>query len=207
MESFTTSRLFQRYPILFNCKKELDLTLSCLIDLYNNKGKLLVMGNGGSSADAEHFCGELVKGFVLKRELSFEDQIIYNNIDPHLAQNLQYGFPAISLGVSHSLISAFSNDVHWDYVFAQQIHVMANQNDLVFGISTSGNSKNVVNGLKVAKANGVKTISLTGQRESQCSEICDVTIKVPSLITHEAQELHLPVYHALAIELEKHFYA
>ena len=204
--SFKESNLFQRYPILIACEKELELSLEALKDSFKNGGKLLVMGNGGSSADAEHFCGELVKGFVLKRELEQSDKSFYDRIDKNLADNLQYGLPAISLGVSHSLISAFSNDLSWDFAFAQQIHVMANKNDIVFGITTSGNSKNVVWGVKVAKAKGVKTISLTGEKSSQCSDLSDITIRVPKLLTHEVQELHLPVYHALAMELEYHFY-
>ena len=206
METFIFSDLFKRYPILLDCKNDLELALLALIESFQNGGKMLVMGNGGSSADAEHFCGELVKGFVLKRELNQKDSSIYDKIDNRIAPNLQYGLPAISLGVSHSLISAFSNDLSWDFAFAQQIHVMANKNDIVFGISTSGNSKNIVLGLKVAKAKGVKSISLTGQKDSMCNEYSDITIRVPSLKTHEVQELHLPVYHALAMELESHFY-
>lgn len=204
--SFAKSKLFERYPILLECKRELDLSLAALAESFKNDGKLLVMGNGGSSADAEHFCGELVKGFVLKRELESKDQLFYDRIDKNLAPNLQYGLPAFSLGVSHSLISAFSNDLSWDFAFAQQIHVMGNKNDVVFGITTSGNSKNIVWGLKVAKAKGIKTIALTGEKTSVCSEISDITIRVPGLLTHEVQELHLPVYHALAMELEEQFY-
>lgn len=207
MLNFNNSKLFERYPELKYCENELLQSLEALIDSYKNSGKLLVMGNGGSSADAEHFCGELVKGFILKRELLDTDRATYDHIDPSIAGNLQYGLPAISLGVSHSLISAFSNDLSWDYAFAQQVHVMANKTDVVFGITTSGNSKNVVLGLKVAKAKGIKSIALTGQNESKCSEISDITIRVPRLHTHEIQELHLPVYHALAMELENYFYA
>lgn len=206
MYSFEASQLFQRYPILSECRNELKLSLKTLIECFENNGKLLVMGNGGSSADAEHFCGELVKGFILKRELLENDRAIYDRIDKNIAGNLQYGLPAISLGVSHSLISAFSNDLNWDFAFAQQVHVMANRNDVVFGITTSGNSKNVIWGFKVAKARGIKTIALTGQRESQSGEFADIVIRVPKLLTHEVQELHLPVYHALAMELEQHFY-
>lgn len=206
MFSFESSQLFQRYPILTECRKELEESLKLLIDSFENDGKLMVMGNGGSSADAEHFCGELVKGFVLKRKLKENDTAFYDKIDENISPNLQYGLPAISLGVSHSLISAFSNDLSWDFAFAQQIHVMGNNRDVVFGITTSGNSKNVIWGFKVAKAKGIKTIALTGQRESQSGEFADVVIRVPKLLTHEAQELHLPVYHALAMELEQYFY-
>jgi D-sedoheptulose 7-phosphate isomerase len=202
-----TSKLFERYPELESCRPQFVHALEALIGCLKGGGKLLVMGNGGSSADAEHFCGELVKGFVLKRELNFEESIPYNKLDPNLAANLQHGLPAISLGVSHSFLSAFSNDLSWDYAFAQQVHVFANPNDVVFGISTSGNSKNVCHAFKVAKAKGIKTIALTGSRESQASSLCDITIRVPRSHTHEVQELHLPIYHALALEIENHFYA
>jgi D-sedoheptulose 7-phosphate isomerase len=207
MSLFNKSQLFQRYPNLEACKEQLGMALELLKNSFESGGKLLVMGNGGSSADAEHFCGELVKGFVLKRELLSVDRNIYDKIDPAISENLQYGLPAISLGVSHSLISAYSNDISWDFAFAQQVHVMANKNDIVFGITTSGNSKNVVWALKVAKAKGVKVISLTGASESLCSGLSDITIRVPKNMTHEVQELHLPVYHALALELEYYFYA
>lgn len=206
MNSFAKSKLFERYPDLKVCEKELSLALSALANSFKSHGKLLVMGNGGSSADAEHFCGELVKGFVLKRPLSKKEQDCLGQVDPSLASQLQSGFPAFSLGVSHSLISAFSNDLHWDNAFAQQVHVFAQPNDVVFAISTSGNSKNVVQGLKVAKAKGIKTISLTGEKSSLCSELSDITIRVPRAYTHEIQELHLPVYHALAMELEYLFF-
>ena len=203
---FIKSQLFQRYPELETCREQLAMTFELLKSSFEAGGKLLIMGNGGSSADAEHFCGELVKGFILKRELVENDRKIYDQVDSAIAGNLQGGLPAISLGVSHSLISAFSNDVNWDFAFAQQVHVLANKNDIVFGITTSGNSKNVVWAIKVAKAKGVKTISLTGQKESECSLISDVTIKAPRVLTHEVQELHLPIYHALALELEDYFY-
>ena len=207
MTTFLKSNLFQRHPDLLACKEDLEKALEILKESFATKGKLLVMGNGGSSADAEHLCGELVKGFLLKRKLLDREIDLYNKIDPNIADNLQDGLPAFSLGVSHSLISAFSNDCNWDFAFAQQVHVLGNPNDVVLGITTSGNSKNVVWAMKVAKAKGIKTISLTGQSESQCSQLSDVTIRVPRMITHEAQELHLPVYHALSLELEDHFYA
>lgn len=206
-KSFIVSKLFLRYPELEICREQLEIALGLLKNSFETGGKLLVMGNGGSSADAEHFCGELVKGFALRRELKKHDRMIYDHIDSSIAGSLQGGLPAISLGVSHSLISAFSNDVNWDFVFAQQVHVLANKNDVVFGITTSGNSKNVVWALKVAKAKGIKTITLTGQKESESSSLSDVTIKAPRALTHEVQELHLPIYHALALELEDYFYA
>ncbi len=199
--------LFKRYPDLQKCSTAYFQALDVLSESFKAGGKLLVMGNGGSSADAEHFCGELVKGFTLPRKLKTDERSGYDSVDPLLANKLQNGFPAFSLGVSHALISAFANDVEWNYIFAQQIHVFAQKNDVVFGISTSGKSRNVVEGLKVAKAKGVKSIALTGQASSPCSELADITIQVPRVLTHEVQEMHLPIYHALAENLEVLFYS
>lgn len=204
---FQVSNLFSRYPQLKNCEESLNKALATLINLYENSGKLLAMGNGGSSADAEHLCGELTKGFILKRPLDLEKYKSYNQVEDGLTSKLQEGLPAISLGVAHSLISAFANDVDPDYIFAQQVHVLGNSNDVVFGISTSGNSRNVVHAFKVAKAKGIKSIALTGENPSKLSELADITIQVPGTVTHEVQELHLPVYHALCIELENYFFA
>lgn len=207
MERFNNSRLFERYPSLAICKTSLNKALLLLIETFKSKGTLFALGNGGSSADAEHLCGELNKGFLLKRELSKGSKKLYDEVDPNLSMNLQEGLPAISLGVAHSFISAFSNDMNPQYVFAQQIHVLAKSNDLLFGISTSGNSKNIVEAFKVAKAKKITTIALTGENESSLSELANVTIKAPGRITHEVQELHLPIYHALCIELEKYFFS
>jgi D-sedoheptulose 7-phosphate isomerase len=206
MSSFEKSKLLQRYPVLVECQEQLEQSLAILKNSFEQGGKLLVMGNGGSSADAEHFCGELMKGFVAKRELSGELRKAYSLVDANIADNLQMGLPAFSLGVSHSLISAFANDLNWEYVYAQQVHVLAQPNDVVFGITTSGNSKNILAALKVAKAKGVKSIALTGKQTSACSEVAYCSIRAPMEKTHEIQELHLPIYHALAFELECHFY-
>jgi len=204
--SFKHSELFQRHPKLESCKGQLEKALEILKDCYKNSGKLLVMGNGGSSADAEHLCGELTKGFLLKRPLSESDKKKFSSIDPSIADKLQMGLPALSLGVAHSGNSAFLNDVDPMLVYGQQIWVQGNTNDVVMGISTSGNSKNVIEGYKVAKAKGLKTIGLTGAKDSLSNEWCDVVIQVPEEETFKAQELHLPVYHALCIELEFHFF-
>ena len=200
------SRLFERYPVLRPCEDSYYQALKILSASFRQEGKLLVMGNGGSSADAEHFCGELTKGFLSKRKLSANQRQKFDLIDPKLADNLQNGLSAFSLGVAHSLISAFSNDVDPTYVYAQQIFIQAKARDVVFAISTSGNSKNVVEGLKVAKAMGLKTIALTGPADSALSKLADVTIKVPGNIVYEIQELHLPIYHGLCIELEQEFF-
>jgi D-sedoheptulose 7-phosphate isomerase len=205
IKNLNNSKLIKRYPVLAPVEEEVVNAINILIEVYNNGGKLITMGNGGSSADAEHICGELMKGFVSKRPLTDKEKSLLNN-DMNIIPNLQRSLPAISLGVSHSTISAFSNDVDPDFIFAQQIWGLANPNDIVLGISTSGNSKNVVWGLKVAKAKGVKTIALTGESKSKSSELADVTIKAPASITHIVQELHLPIYHAICLELENAFF-
>ncbi len=198
--------LYARYPELQGCKADITSAIKMMTNSFENKGKVLVAGNGGSSSDAEHFCGELVKGFLLPRSLSKENANKYDKIDESLKSNLQEGLPCISLGVSHSLVSAFSNDMSWEYAFAQQVHVLGSPEDIFFGISTSGNSQNVVNAALVAKGKGIKVVALTGEKESRLSQISDVCIKAPSEITHIAQEFHLPIYHFICIELEKHFY-
>ena len=154
-------------------------------------------GNGGSAADSEHIVGELMKGFLSKREVTDE------RIPERLRKNLQGALPAISLPSQCAILSAFVNDVEPDMMYAQMVYGYAKENDLVIGISTSGNSKNVVNAVEVAKCVGAKTLSLTGQNESKLSELSDVTIRVPETETYKVQELHLPVYHYLCAGVEK----
>ena len=182
--------------VLATFKRALDL----MIETYKNGGKVLVCGNGGSAADSEHIVGELMKGFMLKRCVNDE------RIPQSLRAGLQGALPAISLPSQTAVLSAFINDVEPDMMYAQLVYGYANENDLVIGISTSGNSKNVVNAVEVAKCVGAKTLAFTGAKESRLSELCDVTIKVPETETCKVQELHLPVYHYLCAELEKIFF-
>lgn len=206
ISSLEYSQLLIRHPILSQCKNQIIKSINLMANSFANGGKLITMGNGGSSADAEHICGELVKGFVNPRKLSPKEVELFKNIDVNLPQKIQGSLPAISLGVQHSTISAFSNDMDAAYHFAQQIWGLAQRNDVVFGISTSGNSKNVVHGMNVARAKGVTTIALTGEKNSKLSEIVDVCIQAPASVTHHIQELHLPIYHAICLELENLFF-
>lgn len=194
------NELLTRYPALAVCKAEIEAARNLVTDTYKNGGKILVCGNGGSAADSEHIVGELMKGFKLKRKV--EDKRIPEN----LRQNLQGALPAIALPSQQSLISAFSNDVEPDMVYAQLVYGYAKENDLVIGISTSGNSGNVVNAVIVAKALGAKALALTGKENSRLSEISDVCIRVPETETYKVQEYHLPVYHYLCAEAEKEFF-
>lgn len=191
------TELLNRYPCLNQCRESIEKALELIINAYKNGGKILVCGNGGSAADCEHIVGELMKGFMKKREV--EDI----RIPEEMRKNLQGALPAISLPSQCAVLSAFINDVEAEMMYAQLVYGYAKKEDLVIGLSTSGNSKNVVNAIEVAKCLGVKTLSLTGKKESKLSEISDVTIRVPETETYRVQELHLPVYHYLCAEVEK----
>lgn len=173
-----------------------------LIDTFKNGNKLLLCGNGGSAADCEHISGELMKGFLLKRELSEETK----NLIGDFADKLQYGLPCIPLTSLTSLSTAVANDNSADMIFAQPVIALGQKNDTLIAMSTSGNSKNVVFAAKTAKAIGMKIISITGAYDSVLSEISDVTIKIPETETYRIQELTLPVYHALCADIEAYFY-
>ena len=151
------NELLKRYPCLEECKDSINNALELMIDTYRSGGKVLVCGNGGSAADCEHIVGELMKGFMKKREVTD------NRIPEEMRKNLQGSLSAISLPSQSAVLSAFINDVEPMMMYAQLVYGYAKQNDLVIGISTSGNSKNVVNAVEVARCMGVKTLSLTGQ--------------------------------------------
>ena len=185
----------------------MEKVLEMLMETYTGGGKILLCGNGGSSCDCEHIVGELMKGFMLKRtpkkEFSHLMKSLYGEEGENMATKLQGAIPAISLPSQASLISAFSNDVDASMVYAQLVYGYARPGDTVVGLTTSGNSKNVVNALKVARAMGVKTVALTGNKPSQCDEVCDCVIKAPESETFKVQEYHLPIYHWLCAEMEK----
>ena len=189
--------LYERYPVLKQCSSDIEKALDLMCSVYKSKGKILVCGNGGSAADSEHIVGELMKGFMHKRPVTDE------RIPEHLRKNLQGALPAISLPSQSAILSAFINDVEPDMMYAQLVYCYARENDLVIGLSTSGNSKNVVNAIEVARCVGAKTLALTGEKESRLSEISDVTVRVPETETYKVQELHLPVYHFLCAQTEQ----
>lgn len=202
--------LIMRYPVLEECKDDIDTAYSLLVDSYEHGGKLLVCGNGGSAADAEHIVGELMKGFKKKRHISNKLYHSLLDIDPEkaneLVENLQGGLPAIALDGHPALTTAFANDCNPLMGFAQQVNGYGSEVDVFLGISTSGNSKNVVYAAMVAKAKGLNVIGLTGERQSELSRLADVCIRVPETETYMIQELHLPVYHCLCLMLEEKFY-
>lgn len=197
--------LFERYKELKKCENEMIYATELLISMYREKnGKLLICGNGGSAADSEHIVGELMKGFILPRKINEDLRKKIN--DEELCNALQYGLPAISLVSQTALSTAFSNDQLPTAVFAQQVLGYGKKDDVLLCISTSGNSLNCVYAAKVAKAIGLKVISLTGASESKLSSLSDITIKVPSCITYKIQEFHLPVYHTICLILENEFF-
>ena len=216
--------LIDRYPKLIVCREDIKRAYELLEAAYQNGRKLLVCGNGGSASDSEHIVGELMKEFKLKRKVyasisKMEDGRWKNygvisermrEIDPEmgatLAENLQGALPAICLTGHSALTTAFMNDANADLVFAQQVNGYGKAGDVFLGISTSGNSKNVVYAAITAKAKGLMVIGLTGSRDSKLSKLADVCIRVPETETYKIQELHLPVYHCLCLMLEEHFF-
>ena len=187
--------LVQRYPELVCCKQEIEQAYHIISSCYENGGKLILAGNGGSCADAEHIVGELMKGFKCPRPLSNE-----------MTAKLQQGLPAIALSSHPSLNTAFMNDVDGNLIYAQQLSVLGNAGDVFIGISTSGNAKNIYDAAVVAKANEMKVIALSGKDGGKLKKIADVSLIMPNNETYQIQELHLPVNHWLCLMLEEHFF-
>lgn len=202
--------LIERYPHLSVCKEDIQKAYELLETAYHQGRKLLVCGNGGSASDSEHIVGELMKEFKLKRKVYSDHATTLKEIDPELGQvladNLQGALPAISLTGHSSLQTAFMNDAVPELVFAQQVNGYGKPGDVFLGISTSGNSKNVLYAAVNAKAKGLKVIGLTGAKENKLMNYADVCIRVPETETYKIQELHLPVYHCLCLMLEQHFF-
>jgi len=198
--------LFSNYPVLKGCRESIMAAFQLLSNCYHQRGLIMVCGNGGSAADAEHIVGELMKGFKMKRPIQPEQRLLFQSMfiadGEFLAENLQQAIPAISLVSQTSISTAIINDVKAEMVFAQLVFGYGKQGDVLIGLSTTGNSPNVVNACKVAKALGIHTIAFTGQNESLLSKICNVTIQVPAQEVYRVQELHQPVYHTLCALLE-----
>ena len=204
--------LIERYPVLKECEESIIKAYDILEECFATGHKLLIAGNGGSNADAEHIVGELMKSFKLPRKCSKEFANKLKAIDPirgeELADKLQGGLPAIALGGHQSLNTAFVNDVPNSglLTFAQQVFGYGKEGDVFLGISTSGNSKNIMNAIVVAKAIGMNVIGLTGDGGGELAVVSNVAIKVPLKETYIIQELHLPIYHCLCLMLEERFY-
>lgn len=196
--------LVNRYPALAPCKTAIEQAGDILTAAYRSGGKVLICGNGGSAADAEHIVGELMKKFRCRRPLP---EAIAAKLPQDLVARLEGGLPAISLVSMTSLLTAFANDVAWETAFAQQVLALARPEDVLIALSTSGNSANCVHAAEVMRAVGGKVLAFTGSRESKLGAIADVTIAVPETETYKVQELHLPVYHALCAAVEHELFA
>lgn len=203
-------RLSQRYPDLSQTLPAILQAAQMLQTCFENGGKLLVCGNGGSAADSEHIVGELMKGFYLKRPLppELKEHLIanYPEAGGYLAEHLQGALPAISLVSQTSLITALINDVAGDMIFAQQVYGYGRPGDVLLGISCSGNAPDVLHAFRVARMLGVKTLGLTGRSGGAMLPLCDGLIRVDSDIIPDIQERHLAIYHALCASLEENFF-
>ena len=203
--------LVERYPSLESARNDIVAAYLLLEESYENGGKLLVAGNGGSAADAEHIVGELMKGFKLPRkpEADFAEKLVEENqeLGSVLAENLQGALPAIALDGHPALSTAYMNDCEPLLCFAQQVNGYGKSGDVFLGISTSGNSRNVLFAATTAHAKGLKVIGLTGAKDSKLKDMSDVCIKAPQTETYMIQDLHLPIYHCLCLMLEDKFFA
>lgn len=206
-----TDMLIERYPQLSAVKDDIRKAYEILEQSYITGGKLLIAGNGGSAADAEHIVGELMKGFRKSRKLDEEQRkkltAVNAELGTVLADNLQGALPAIALDGHPALTTAYMNDCEPLLCFAQQVCGYGVKGDVFLGISTSGNSKNILYAAVAAKAKGLKVIGMTGAKDSKLSELADVCIKAPETETYMIQELHLPIYHCLCLMLEERYFA
>lgn len=198
---------FEKYPELKQIEVHIKQAINVIYQAFKNGNKVLICGNGGSAADSEHIVAELMKDFLIKRPLRrdiFEKiHKLYPLESSSIIDKLQESLPAISLTSQTSFITAYSNDVSFDMVFAQQVYGYGKKGDVLIGITTSGNSKNVINSFLVANALNITTISFTGDLVGRIDEISDVLIKVPYNATKDIQEKHLPIYHEICKSVEK----
>jgi len=203
-------QLIERYPILEPAISDIEKAFSIMKESFGNGGKLLIAGNGGSAADAEHIAGELMKTFTKQRKLPDAFAAEIGKADPEIARylisSLQPGLPAIALSGHASLNTACINDIDGNITFAQQVYGYGKEGDVFLGISTSGNSRNILYASVVARAKKLKLIGLTGADGGKLKNFTDVCICVPEKETYKIQELHLPVYHFLCLMLEEHFF-
>lgn len=202
--------LTERRPELRSCADAIDRMIDLTGETLAHDGTLFVCGNGGSAADADHICGELLKGFLLLRPLASEMQDAFKTRfgeeGREMAERLQNGLRAVSLLSHPGFSSAFANDVAPELVFAQQLWALAQRGDALLAISTGGNALNVKKALMAARVKGVRTILLTGNRSGCCEQYADCVVAVPEKETYRIQELHLPIYHTLCMALEARFF-
>ena len=197
------ANLLSRCPELTPCQDEINKIFVALCQSYRKGGKLLICGNGGSAADAEHWTGELLKGFLKKRTLSKKEK---DSLPEYLANKLQGALPAIPLGSFSSLSTAFGNDVDPQLTYAQLVWGLGKPGDVLVGISTSGNAVNVCAAMEAAKATGIVRVGFSGQGGGKLLGLTDLCLRVPAKETYRIQEFHLPVYHCLCLMLEAEFF-
>lgn len=196
----TKEDLYGRYPALTVCEKDMESALSLMIETYREGGKVLLCGNGGSAADSDHIAGELLKGFLKMRPVQNE------GIEAGLRGGLQQGLPAIPLTGMSAALTASLNDLDPNLAYAQLTLALGKKGDLLIGLSTSGNAKNVCNAARVARACGMRVLALTGKNGGRLAELADVTVKAPETETYKVQECHLPIYHYLCAKTEDAFF-
>ena len=204
------NELIKRYPSLGAVKADIEAARDMIIGCYENGGKLLLSGNGGSSADCDHIVGELMKGFLLKRPIDGASKDKMRTASPSLSDktldSLQMGLPAISLTSISALNTAFANDVEPELIYAQSTFALGKAGDVLIALSTSGNAKNVCEAARVARAVGMKVVALTGKDGGELKHLSDVCVIAPECETYKIQEYHLPIYHYMCAEVEKHFF-
>lgn len=197
------NKLLERNPLLAGCRPDLEKVFAILCNCFQNNGKLLLCGNGGSAADADHWAGELLKGFIHQRPLSTAEK---DGLPLELARKLQGALPAIPLTGFVALSTAFANDVDPQLVFAQLVLGLGRPGDVLVGLSTSGNAHNVCAAMEAARARGLIRVGLSGRTGGCLRPLCDVCIRVPADETYLIQELHLPIYHCLSLMLDDAFF-
>ncbi len=202
--------LISRYHVLTPCRDDILDTVNLIVRAIEADRKLMICGNGGSAADAEHIAGEMLKRFLLPRPIppDIADKLRRQDATEgdYLANHLEAALPALALTGHPALATAMANDVAGDLAFAQQVYGLGQKGDVLLGISTSGRSRSVCHALRVAAAKGIVTVGLTGRDGGAMVSLCDVAIRVPETETYRIQELHLPVYHCLCLMVEAHFF-
>ena len=201
------NKTVETFPALITCRAEIEKAIDAILTMHKNGGKLLLCGNGGSAADCEHIAGELLKGFVLLRTPEGDLlETLSDELGETDAKKLQQGVSAVPLPSLVGVGSAFCNDVDPSLVYAQLVLTLGRKEDVLLCLSTSGNSKNVVQAAKTAKALGIRTVALTGASGGKLKDLCDIVICVPEMETYRVQEYHLPVYHAICAQVEEALY-
>jgi phosphoheptose isomerase len=204
------NEMIGRYPGLESCKKDIGEACRAIIECYVRQGKLLLCGNGGSCSDADHVVGELMKSFEKRRPIGYDLdhrlRSVSSDRGAFIAEKLQGALPAISLNAHASLYSAISNDMDASLVFAQQIAGYGKKDDVLIAMSTSGNSRNIIDAVITASALGMTVIGLTGESGGKMRSYCDIMIRVPSERTALVQEFHKPIYHTICRIIENRFF-